>query len=127
VIFLTDYYGFSVLVIHLEPTLGMTLVVSATSIAVMVVTLFEIPKVSSNNSVTSEDVQSPSQGAEDTNITYLKFIFRGLLTLFSLGIVVFSVGAFVGFASVNDIWDVLKMSALVETLVLSYFWAVKNK
>ena len=58
-IFLTNYYGASLFAIHLERTLGGTLVVSAISIAVMVVTLFKIPKVSSNNSVTSEDVQSP--------------------------------------------------------------------
>lgn len=104
-----------------------TLTVATAAILVMAFTLSKLARKSTFGALSGGD-ESPAQvNPSDSNVSFLRLAFSLLLLGCCVGLTILGVGAWTGFASVSDIWAVLKTAALAEALALSYYHVMKNK
>jgi len=109
---------------QLEPKLISALVASAAAVVVMVFTLAKVWTRAAHQAANSEGFSKPEP---DVKASVLRVFVLVLLVFFSLGLTALGIAAWVGKASVSDIWQMLEKAALAEALVLAYSGIVKKR
>jgi hypothetical protein len=118
--------SFSFLDLQLGTDLIAALAAAAAAILIMAFTLSKVASSSSGTAVSGGGI--PSQvNVSDSNGGFLRVAFSLLLVGCCVGLIILGIGAWTGFASTSDIWEVLKTAALAEALALSYYHVMRNK
>lgn len=107
--------------IQVEPKLLSALIASAAAVTIMVFTAAKvwIRGAHGRGAANSE--------VPDVKASLLRLISTGIVGFFALALVTIGIAAWIGKASVTDVWQTLEKAALAEALVLAYSGIVKDK
>jgi hypothetical protein len=109
-----------------QPNL-LALAASAAAIVVMAFTSLKIARRTPARANTSGNTEVPSQAEPNSNTNFLRIIFSVLLAFCCVGLLILSIGISVGFATVDDVWEFMKIAVPAEALALSYYHVIKSR
>jgi hypothetical protein len=98
------------------------LAVNTTVFVVMAITSIKLAR----RTPQAGNSEVPSQVESDSNLTFLQIAFAALLAFCCVALLIITTGIFVGFTSVDDIWEFMRIAVPAETLALGYYHTMKR-